>query len=93
MNLKEQESLILIDDDGGEFEFKVVDVFTLDGLEYAVLKPEDGDLVIFQFGVDENGEEVFLSIEDDEEWERIADAWEEMGEGDEDGEEEDQDTD
>ena len=36
----------------------------------------ENEAVIMRFGCDENGEEVLFDIESDEEWERVADAYE-----------------
>ncbi|MCL6560504.1 MAG: DUF1292 domain-containing protein, partial [Firmicutes bacterium] len=33
---------------------------------------------ILKFTHDEDGNELLVDIEDDEEWEKVADAWEEM---------------
>jgi len=36
------------------------------------------EAVIMRFGVDENGEEVLYDIDSDEEWEKVADAYDEI---------------
>jgi hypothetical protein len=36
-----------------------------------------------KIGKDENGEDILYDIEDDEEWEKVVDAWQEMLEQDE----------
>lgn len=85
MSFKEEETIILTDEEGKEHEFNLVDIITVDGEEYAILQPVDEDeAIILRFGIDEDGNEILCDIEDDEEWERVADAWQEMlEEGDE----------
>ena len=92
----------LIDEEGDEFEFEVVDYFFTDGEEYAVLLPLHGELSdleedemgipILDADVDEgddewvseeaiimrvikgdNGEATLQVIEDEDEWQRVAD--------------------
>jgi len=80
----EQERVItLIGKDGEEEDFEVIDIMEINGTEYAILLPvddenEEGEAIILKFDKDEAGSDVLVDIEDDEEWERVADAWEEM---------------
>lgn len=76
--------VVLTDEDGNEHEFEVVDYFEVDDKEYAVLLPaddeqeEEEEALIFRVEEDQDGNEVLVEIEDDDEWERVASAWEEM---------------
>jgi len=92
----------LIDEEGEEFEFEVVDYFFADGQEYAVLLPihseftdlinedelipiEDDDFdedddtwvseeaIIMRVTKGDNGEATLQIIEDEDEWQRVAD--------------------
>lgn len=80
--LTEQEEVItLVDEEGAEHDFTVVDIINVDGSEYAILLPveeENDEAIILKFTHDEEGNELLVDIEDDEEWEKVADAWEEM---------------
>jgi uncharacterized protein YrzB (UPF0473 family) len=81
------EVVTLIDEDGKEHDFTVVDIIEVEGSEYAILLPADeetDEAVILKFDKDEDDNEILVDIEDDEEWEKVADAWEElvMKEGD-----------
>jgi len=80
--LAENEGIItLVDEDGSEHDFSVIDILEVDGSEYAVLLPvedESDEAVILKFACDDEGNELLIDIEDDEEWEKVADAWEEM---------------
>jgi uncharacterized protein YrzB (UPF0473 family) len=79
MDLEKDESIILTDEEGQEHEFNLVDVITVDDQEYAILQPIDEDeAIILKFAIDENGDEVLNDIEDDEEWEKVADVWKEI---------------
>ncbi|MGI6491812.1 MAG: DUF1292 domain-containing protein [Pelotomaculum sp.] len=79
--MNEQEEIItLIDEEGAEHDFAVVDIINVAGTEYAILLPieeENDEAIILKFTVDEEGNELLVDIEDDEEWEKVADAWEE----------------
>ena len=72
--------LTLVDEDGTEHEFEVVDSLVTDDNEYFALIPtetaenidsDDGQLVILKV-VEEDGEEFLDEIEDDEEFEEIS---------------------
>ena len=80
--------LILIDEEGEEHEFELLAELEIEDEKYRVLVPfddeeadEDEDefeVVILKVVVDEEGNEFLSDIEDDEEWERVADAWQEL---------------
>lgn len=77
------EVVTLTDEEGKDHNFRLLDVLEVDGGEYAVLLPladEDGEMeadeaIILKFARDEEGNEILMEIEDDEEWEKVADAW------------------
>jgi len=80
-----EEKVVLVDEDGEEHEFALIDVIEVDGAEYAILQPlddeleeEDVDAIILKITKDENGEDILIDIEDDEEWEKVADAWQDL---------------
>lgn len=75
-----QDIMTLVDDDGTEHEFEVVDTLMTDNNEYFALVPtetaenldsDDGELVILKVVVD-NGEEFLEPIEDDDEFDEIS---------------------
>ncbi|MEG2213757.1 MAG: DUF1292 domain-containing protein [Clostridiales bacterium] len=77
------ELITLIDEEGLEHQFTVEAFLDLDEEKYAVLIPmrEDYDTdeaIIMRFGKDENGDEVLFDIESDAEWEKVADAYDEI---------------
>ncbi|MFX4263204.1 DUF1292 domain-containing protein [Pelotomaculum propionicicum] len=75
------EVVTLVDEEGTEHDFTVIDIIEVDGSEYAILLPvdeENNEAIILKFAKDEEGNELLVDIEDDEEWEKVSDAWEEM---------------
>ena len=76
--------ITLSDDEGKEYNFEVLDAIETDEARYLALLPtyddpqklldDSGELVIVKVG-EENGEEYFDEIEDDDEYETIADAF------------------
>ena len=76
--------ITLANDDGQEFTFEVLDSLESDTDRYLALLPvhqdpekileESGELVIVKV-TEENGEEFFEEIEDDDEYETVADAF------------------
>jgi len=76
-----EDVITLIDEEGEEHEFTVLDILEVDGTEYAILVPvgdeeQEDEVVIFKFTEDDGGSEILVEIEDDE-WEKVADAWQE----------------
>lgn len=74
----------LTDDEGNEYNFEVLDAIESDDGRYLALLPvhetaeemleDSGELVIVKVGED-NGEEYLYPIEDDDEYEFVADAF------------------
>jgi len=94
--MEEREEIItLVDEEGEQFEFLVLDYFQVDDLDYAVLLPyakddlselvaenwadeevnlleSEGEAVIFRVMKGNNGETLLYTIEDEEEWDKVA---------------------
>ncbi|MBE6809524.1 MAG: DUF1292 domain-containing protein [Ruminococcaceae bacterium] len=74
----------LVDDEGKEYNFEVLDAIETDEARYLALLPvyddpkamldDSGELVIVKVGEDD-GEEYFYEIENDDEYEMVADAF------------------
>lgn len=74
----------LTDDEGKEYKFEILDAIETDMGRYLALLPtfddpkkmleDSGELVIVKV-TEEDGEEFFSEIEDDDEYETIADAF------------------
>ena len=80
------DNVVLVDEDGVEHEFVMLDVIEVDDCQYAVLQPVDEDLeddeepeaILLKIETDADGEEILTDIEDDDEWEKVADAWQDI---------------
>lgn len=70
----------LTDEDGEEKEFGFLGSCEVDGKEYLALVPmgegEGEEYVILRREMDENGDEMLVTIDDDDEFDRIADIFE-----------------
>ena len=96
--MEDENIFTLTDEEGNESQFALVGELELDGHEYLALVPVDADqgsdeedeYVILKVTADENGEEILVTIDDDDEFDRVADAFEDrfMDEYDLDGTEE-----
>lgn len=83
--------LVLVDDEGIEHQFELLAELEIEDECYRVLIPMDeeseeeldddddeAEVVILKVIHDEEGTEFLGDIEDDEEWEKVADAWQEL---------------
>jgi len=88
-NMEMDNIITLIDENGEELEFEIIDMIQVDEAEYAILLPrtEDGaneEAIILKVETDEDGEEVLSEIDSDDEWEMVAGIWQEILEDNED---------
>lgn len=74
------EIFTLTDEDGNENQFELLASHEIDGVTYLALVPiennEEGEYVILKLIQDENGEEILVTIDDDDEFDRVADFFE-----------------
>ena len=91
------EMVTLVDEEGQKHQFSLLDVVELDERCYALMVPageeladeeEEEEAYIFRMETDENGEEVLVDIDDDEEFERVRAALDELDADAEDEEDE-----
>ena len=78
----------LIDEDGKELNFELLDALEIEGKRYVVLQPldpeategavEEDEAIILRLETDENGEEIFANIEDDAEWDMVVNTYNDM---------------
>lgn len=78
--MNEENIVVLVDEEGNELEHEVVFTFSLEEKEYAVLLPLDGseEAVVYRMQETENDEFLFEFIEDDDEFDRVAQAYEDL---------------
>lgn len=80
----EEMTVTLTLDDGSELECVVLTIFPVEERQYIALLPideiegEDGEVYLYRFNELEDGELELLNIEDDEEYEKVADAFDEF---------------
>ena len=79
--------ITLLDDDGNEIECEVIDMFEFEEKEYAVLLPTDEEDPYILRGrnvvLGEDGNELFAMIEDDNEFDKVSEAYDELLDQDE----------
>lgn len=79
------EIVTLVDEEGEEHDFTLIEVIEVDCTEYAILLPTDengeensNEAIILKLIQDTEGNDLLVDIEDDDEWEKVAGAYEEM---------------
>ncbi|MBO8125850.1 MAG: DUF1292 domain-containing protein [Firmicutes bacterium] len=78
------DTLTLVDEEGQEHEFQLLNMLEIKDKRYAVLIPldeedndkEEGTAVVLRVEEDENGEEYLTDIADDEEFNMVVEALE-----------------
>lgn len=81
MDNEDNDIIQLVDDDGNEVDFELLSSFELDDAKYAVVAPVDGgtdDAYVLRVEQDENGEDIFVGIEDEEEFNDVVEAYNEL---------------
>lgn len=83
----------IIDDEGNEFELELLDTIDYNGESYAAFLPTDMEeddpdygLIILSIVTDENGEELFESIDDDDKLNQVHEMFMAVFEAEEDDE-------
>ena len=89
----ENDIVTLTDEEGVEKNFQIIGDLELDGELYFALvdaQSDSDEYIILKRVGDENGEDILVTIDDDEEFDRVADAFDDqlMSEYDYDGEDE-----
>lgn len=84
----ESEYYTLTDEDGNEIEFEVIGSAEIDGTMYYAMVPSDSDddsdddgiieYVLLKKEADENGEDMFVTLDDDDEFDKIANFFDDL---------------
>lgn len=80
----EEMTVTLTLDDGSELECVVLTIFPVEENQYIALLPideaegEEGEVYLYRFNELEDGELELLNIEDDDEYEKVADAFDQF---------------
>jgi uncharacterized protein YrzB (UPF0473 family) len=80
------EIFTLTDEEGNESEFELIASQEIDGVMYVALVPyteknkdsDEQDYVVLKLMTDEKGEELLVTIDDDDEFEKVAEIFEDM---------------
>jgi uncharacterized protein YrzB (UPF0473 family) len=93
-NLNEEENNIitLTDEDGKEIDFEVIGDAEIDGTVYYAMTPAGAqetnegiiEYVLLKLIEDEEGEEVFVTVDDEDEFDKVADFFDDMFDSEED---------
>ena len=86
-NLDDDDMFVTLDlDDGSSVECQILTIFEAEGRDYIALLPldengdenEDGEVFIYRYSEDEEGNPSLENIEDDDEYEVVADRFDEI---------------
>lgn len=86
-NLEDEEIFVTLDlDDGSSVECEILTIFEVNGRDYIALLPvdeneqpdEESEVFIYRYSEDEEGNPSLENIEDDEEYEIVADRFDEL---------------
>jgi uncharacterized protein YrzB (UPF0473 family) len=72
-------SITLHDEEGIETEFEVITKLDIEDKEYVIVTPKDEDedtAIAMRIDKNENGEEVFVTVEDEDEFDIVSEAYE-----------------
>ena len=91
--IEEESNIItLTDEDGKEIDFEVIGDAEIDGTVYYAMAPvgaatsNEGiiEYVLLKLTEDEDGEEVFVTVDDEDEFDKVADFFDDMFDSEED---------
>ena len=82
----EREFFMLTDEDGNEIEFELIGTVEVEGVTYHAMIPADQqgeeqgfyEYVILKTETDEDGEDMLVTIDDDAEFDKVADIFDDM---------------
>jgi uncharacterized protein YrzB (UPF0473 family) len=73
-------SITLLDENGEETEFEVVTKLDIEDNEYLVVVPalssDEAEAIILKIDKDDDGNDILYTVEDDEEFELVSEAYE-----------------
>ncbi len=85
---EDMDFILLYDEEGNEAEFEIIASLEVNDIEYAILLPNDIDIeskaeevdevYILRMELDENGDDVLVGIEDENELNDVIEAYEEL---------------
>ncbi len=83
--IEEIEVYTLTDEEGNENQFELIGTYEFEGTTYYALTELDAEgnqvseeYVVLKLEAEENGEDILVSIDDDEEFDRVADYFDDL---------------
>jgi uncharacterized protein YrzB (UPF0473 family) len=92
-NEEEADNIItLTDEDGKDIDFEIIGDAEIDGVVYYAMTPAGAqennegiiEYVLLKLTKDEDGEEVFVTVDDEDEFDKVADYFDDMFDSEED---------
>jgi uncharacterized protein YrzB (UPF0473 family) len=92
-NEEESDNIItLTDEDGKDIDFEIIGDAEIDGVVYYAMTPAGAqennegiiEYVLLKLTKDEDGEEVFVTVDDEDEFDKVADYFDDMFDSEED---------
>jgi len=83
----QNELITLVDEEGNEHQFMLLDIINVRESDYAIMvatdeladdEADEQEAVIFRIEENENGQQTLIVVEEDDEWEAVVAAWEEL---------------
>ena len=72
-------NITLLDEDGKEVQFEVITKIDIKDSEYVIVSPKEAgpevEAIILKIDIDEDGKDILYTIEDDEEFDMVSDAY------------------
>ena len=71
-------TIVLNDEEGNEMEFEVITKLDIEETEYLIVAPineEDAEAIALRIECDENGKDVLVTVDDEEEFEMVSEAY------------------
>ncbi len=80
---EDREIVVLYDEEDNECQFEVLAVLDVDESRYAILMPaeadeDDEEAFVLRVEQDENGEDILVGIDNEEELDTVVEAYEEL---------------
>ncbi|MFC0905701.1 DUF1292 domain-containing protein [Clostridium sp. MT-14] len=73
-------NLILEDEDGKKVQFEVITKLDIEDREYVIVMPEEcresEEAIVLKIIEDENGEGIFATVEDEDEFNQVSEVYE-----------------
>ena len=91
-NAEESNIITLTDEDGKEIDFEVIGDAEIEGVVYYAMTPAGAqennegiiEYVLLKLEKDEDGEEVFVTVDDEDEFDKVADFFDDLFDSEED---------